>query len=208
MLLIYRLAAIELLPLLVSEIAWLGFPIVKTLVYCLTFFFFFFLSDAHPVLPVLQLPAACHAQCGAGAEAARLFPSWHWAPLRPHPAHSPSSSLPVVSIATTDFLPRPSPPAPPCALYSPLCYVWEKGAREGEEACMHVWYRFSSEGRAAEGLCLRSVPPAVSEPQTRWPANWSALCAVPVGLPDNSQWTQCPLSVCVITELLPPSAGR
>uniref|UniRef100_A0A4W6DCS1 High mobility group protein HMG-I/HMG-Y n=1 Tax=Lates calcarifer TaxID=8187 RepID=A0A4W6DCS1_LATCA len=38
-----------------------------------------------------------------------------------------------------------------------------------------------------KGLCLRSVPPAVSEPQTRWPANWSALCAVPVGLPDNSQ---------------------
>lgn len=73
MLLIYRLAAIELFPLLVSEIAWLGFPIVKTLVYCLTFFFF--PSDAHPVLPVLQLPAACHAQCGAGAEAARLFPS-------------------------------------------------------------------------------------------------------------------------------------
>lgn len=32
-----------------------------------------------------------------------------------------------------------------------------------------------------------SVPPAVSDPQTRWPANWSALCAVPVGLPDNSQ---------------------
>ncbi|KAJ0036222.1 hypothetical protein NQD34_004899, partial [Periophthalmus magnuspinnatus] len=27
----------------------------------------------------------------------------------------------------------------------------------------------------------------VSEPQTRWPANWSALCAVPVGLPDNGQ---------------------
>lgn len=39
------------------------------------FLFFFFLSDAQSVLPVLQLPAACHAQCGAGAEARRLFPS-------------------------------------------------------------------------------------------------------------------------------------
>lgn len=60
---------------MVSEIAWLGFPIVKTLVYCLTLFLFFFVGDAHPLLPVLQLPAACHAKCGAGAEAARLFPS-------------------------------------------------------------------------------------------------------------------------------------
>lgn len=64
---------------MVSEIAWLGFPIVQSLVCC--FFFFFIISyfsrDAQSVLPVLQLPAACHAQCGAGAEAeaARLFPS-------------------------------------------------------------------------------------------------------------------------------------
>uniref|UniRef100_A0A3B3HUM0 High mobility group protein HMG-I/HMG-Y n=1 Tax=Oryzias latipes TaxID=8090 RepID=A0A3B3HUM0_ORYLA len=36
-------------------------------------------------------------------------------------------------------------------------------------------------------LGLRSISPAVSEPQTRWPANWSAPYAVPVGHPDNSQ---------------------
>lgn len=52
---------------------------------------------------------------------------------------------------------------------------------------MHMY----DEGLAARAelqrVCVRSVPPAVSEPQTRWPASWSALCAVPVGLPDNSQ---------------------
>ena len=57
----------------------------------------------------------------------------------------------------------------------------------------YVRYRFTARAEPRRGLCLCSVPPAVSEPQTRWPANWSALCAVPVGLPDNSQWTQCPL---------------
>uniref|UniRef100_A0A8C6KRM3 High mobility group protein HMG-I/HMG-Y n=1 Tax=Nothobranchius furzeri TaxID=105023 RepID=A0A8C6KRM3_NOTFU len=36
-------------------------------------------------------------------------------------------------------------------------------------------------------VCLHSISPAVSEPRTRWPANWSAPCAVPVGRPDNSQ---------------------
>lgn len=39
------------------------------------YLFIYFLSDAHSALPVLQLSEARHAQCGAGAEAARLFPS-------------------------------------------------------------------------------------------------------------------------------------
>ncbi|KAJ0064340.1 hypothetical protein NL108_006353, partial [Boleophthalmus pectinirostris] len=40
---------------------------------------------------------------------------------------------------------------------------------------------------ATKKVTFCPVQPAVSEPQTRWPANWSALCAVPVGLPDNGQ---------------------
>lgn len=47
----------------------------KISVYWLLFFFSPSQVMLTLVLPVLQLPAACHAQCGAGAEAARLFPS-------------------------------------------------------------------------------------------------------------------------------------
>jgi len=105
---------------------------------------------------------------------------------------SPSYSLPVVSIATTDF----SPPPPPRPSGSPVCSVfaamygkreWDGEPRNNNKPAYDI-------GLAAKARLrrVRSVPPAVSEPQTRWPANWSALCAVPVGLPDNSQWTQCP----------------
>lgn len=86
-------------------------------------------------------------------------------PSHPRSAHSPSSSLAAASIATADFS-HPSLAAPPCAL--PLC----TGSADG---LVHKCTLQHRAGKAGPGtVCLLSVPPAVSESQTRWPANWSA----------------------------------
>lgn len=47
----------------------------KTYLYCAAFLSFFFFNAVCSALPVLVLPVATCAQRGAGAEAARLFPS-------------------------------------------------------------------------------------------------------------------------------------
>ena len=46
--------------------------------------------------------------------------------------------------------------------------------------CVCVWVCVSKGLLADAGGRARPVPPAVSEPQTRWPANWSAPRTVPV----------------------------
>lgn len=79
---------------------------------------------------------------------------------------------------------RPNPSSSPVC--SRLLLSMGKGGMEGVQET-HTCVCTDIGLEATEGLCLCSVSPAVSAPWTRWPANWSALCAVPVGLPDNSQ---------------------
>lgn len=141
---------------------------LKTLFICIVLFFFFSLRALFvlhflsPCFLWLLVHSAVQVQRPRGC-----FQADTKRPSRPHPAHSPSSSLTAVSIATADFS-HPSLAAPSCTLPLPLC----TGSADG---LVHKCTMQDRAGKAGPGtVCLLSVPPAVSESQTRWPANWSA----------------------------------
>lgn len=163
------IAAVWLLPLLGvrNRMTFDVLSLRKTLFICIVLFFFFFgallvLYFLSPCFLRLLVHSVVQVQRPQGC-----FQADTKRPSRPHQAHSPSSSLAAVSIATADFS-HPSLVAPPCALPLPLC-------TGSADRLVHKCTIQDRVGKARPGtVCLLSVPPAVSESQTRWPANWSA----------------------------------